>query len=92
MSSLPGGVQLGYNWERDHFKGMDVNSKTTLVAPVPAQFNAIAGNSFTLRENWDASIRGSVGCAWNNMLLYGTGGVSFLQTRFTSNVQPTIAG
>lgn len=99
-SGVTGGVQAGYNWQRDHFvfgfegdfKGTNINSTTTLVAPVPAGFNANPGNSFTLNEQWDASIRGRLGYAWKNFLVYGTGGVAFLQTHFTSNFQPTVSG
>jgi outer membrane immunogenic protein len=76
-SSLIGGGQMGYNFQwRNFVLGIEgdistrnLHSETTLV------FNTF-GDSFTLSQRSErlATIRGRVGYAFNNWLIYGTGG------------------
>jgi outer membrane immunogenic protein len=52
-----------------------------VVAPAPALF--IPGDSFEVRSDWQASLRGRIGYAWDRWMIYGTGGVAF--TRVIAN-------
>jgi len=95
------GVQGGYNWQfynnwlfglEGDFKGDFNGQATNLTAPVNPAFNAIPFNSFAVRNRWDASVRGRLGYAWNNWLLYATGGIAFTDVQVTDNFQATVAG
>jgi outer membrane immunogenic protein len=58
-------------------------TSNTLVGAVQP-FNFVPGDSFELRSDWQASIRGRVGYAIDRTLLYVTGGVAFTQVRANS--------
>jgi outer membrane immunogenic protein len=85
------GGQIGYNWQvpgslwvfgiegdidAQHFH------KSVVVATAIGPF--IAGDSFSLESNWQASLRGRIGyAAWDRTLLYATGGVAWTQVKGT---------
>jgi outer membrane immunogenic protein len=58
-------------------------SSSTLVGAVQP-FNFVAGDSFDLRSDWQASVRGRVGYAMDRNLIYVTGGVAFTEVRANS--------
>jgi len=100
QSSLLGGIQGGYNYQMGNYllgvegdvRGSGLSMNTTLTAATAlAGENAIAGNSFTQRLLVDGSLRGRAGFIWNDLLVYGTGGLAVADTSFTSSFQPTIA-
>lgn len=82
-----GGAHLGYDWQSGHLvlgivgdaEGADIFGTDTTT---PAQFSTKILNEF------DASIRGKVGFAFNRFLFYGTGGVAFASVK-TSYSCPT---
>jgi outer membrane immunogenic protein len=71
-----GGAHLGYDWQSGHLvlggvadaEGADIFGTDTTTT---AQFSTKVLNDF------DASIRGKIGLAFNRFMFYGTGGVAF---------------
>jgi outer membrane immunogenic protein len=61
-------------------------TSSTLVGVLPALF--VAGDSFDLRSDWQASARGRIGYAMDRTLFYVTGGAAFTQVRASSNWIP----
>jgi outer membrane immunogenic protein len=77
-----GGGHVGYNWQAGQFvfglegdvEGADINGGYRLIP-------SLDGTDFRL--NFQASIRGRVGIAFNNSLLYVTGGAAFADLEHT---------
>ena len=63
----------GNGWEGGGYIGYNIQTNTHLVVGVEGDLLA-AGKT---DNNWDATLRGRVGYAFNRVLLYGTGGVAF---------------
>jgi outer membrane protein OmpA-like peptidoglycan-associated protein len=71
-----GGAHLGYDWQSGHLvlgivgdaEGADISGRDTRTN---GQFMTHVANNF------DASIRGKVGAAFDRIMVYGTGGVAF---------------
>jgi len=63
---------------------------STIGGPLP--FNFVPGDTFDLRSDWQASIRGRVGYAMDRTLFYVSGGVAFTQVRAYSNWIPAFIG
>jgi len=86
---ITGGAQIGYNWQwnsfvfgaEGDFKGDSLARSTTLgttsLLGVPGGTGGVVGDNFRARQNWDASIRGRLGFAWDRWLPYVTGGIAF---------------
>jgi outer membrane protein OmpA-like peptidoglycan-associated protein len=99
-ASITGGGQAGYNWQLNNFVlGVEGDfrgggpSTTTTLGTLPAGFpNFVAGDSFRASSDWNASIRGRLGYAWDQFLLYGTGGVAFADASLKANFVPTTVG
>jgi opacity protein-like surface antigen len=96
-AAITGGGQAGYNWQFNNFvlgvEG-DFNGgglSTTTTAPAGAG-NFLAGSNLQASSDWNASIRGRIGYAWNQFLVYGTGGVAFADASLKANYPPTTAG
>jgi outer membrane immunogenic protein len=73
-SGLAGGVQAGYNWQ---------NGPLVFGAEGDIQLNN-ADDTFApwkFSNPWFGTVRGRVGYAVNNVLLYGTGGLAFGELR-----------
>lgn len=78
-----GGGQIGYNWQapgspivfgvEGDIQYADLNASTVVVPGITA----------TGESNAFATIRGRIGYAWQQFLLYGTGGVAFTDTELT---------
>ncbi|HZT89712.1 MAG TPA: OmpA family protein [Stellaceae bacterium] len=100
---VTGGGQIGWQWQwnsivfggEGEFKGDGLGRGTTLTpAPgahdpgAPAVFPFIGGDHFSARQDWDASIRGKIGFAWDRWLLYGTGGWAFSDVKLRANFIP----
>ena len=93
-STFIGGGQIGCNWQAPGSNwvwGIEGDAdaqrwrRTMLTAGpgLPPLF--VAGDDFTLRSDWQASIRGRLGYAWDRWMLYATGGVAFTEVRADSN-------
>jgi outer membrane immunogenic protein len=86
-----GGVQLGYNYQWGNIvlglegdvKAGGGSRKTFLTGLPPAFF--VAGDSFSVRSRYNASVRGRVGYAWDRLLFYATGGLAIADQKVTSN-------
>jgi outer membrane immunogenic protein len=87
-SSFIGGAQVGYNWQTGPvvfgIEGdFNVNDwKTTQVLnnfAVGTVF--VPGDSFTIDSQWQASLRGRLGYAWDRLLIYATGGVAWTDVK-----------
>jgi outer membrane immunogenic protein len=102
-SSFTGGGQIGYRWQtasnwvvgiEGDLNWVDLkNSQILTLAQFPANnITFVPGDSFSVKTNWQSSIRGSVGYAWDRFLAYVTGGVAFANTQASSNFIQTTSG
>jgi outer membrane immunogenic protein len=86
-----GGGQIGCNWQSGNWvfgiegdaDGQRWRSSRTLGAAVASPL--IPGDTFDIRSDWQASVRGRIGYAWDRTLLYATGGVAFTDVRVGTN-------
>jgi outer membrane immunogenic protein len=94
-----GGAQVGCNYQIDHWvfgieadaDGQNISYNRLLGPPnLPGPF--VNGDNMTVRDYWEASVRGRVGYAWDRLLIYGTGGVSFTTLRAGANYIPVTVG
>ena len=74
------GVQLGYNWQTSH----------NLVLGLEGDFS-FPFDSDEFGADFLASVRGRIGYAAGNALIYATGGVAFLDTNFHTDDE-TVTG
>jgi outer membrane protein OmpA-like peptidoglycan-associated protein len=95
-TTVTGGAQGGYNFQFNNFVfGLEGDIKgggpslTTRVISAPAGSGFAAGDRFNVGSDFNASIRGRVGYAWDQFLLYATGGVAFADTTVQANFVPT---
>ncbi|MDR3409297.1 MAG: porin family protein [Methylovirgula sp.] len=80
------GGQLGYNWQfgslvlggEGDFDWTGIKGST-----VPDPQNGPVASLLTARQNWLATVRGRVGYAIGQVLLYATGGVGFTEANIT---------
>lgn len=102
-SSFTAGGQIGYRWQTStkwvlgvegDFNWVDLKNTQTLTAPqIPAgNVTFVPGDSLSVKTNWQSSIRGSVGYAWDRVLTYVTGGVAFANVQASSNFISTLGG
>jgi outer membrane immunogenic protein len=92
-SGVVGGAHIGYNYQISQLVfGLegDVNGSTeggSYLDPVSGT------NTITTHKNYDASIRGRIGYAWDRVLIYATGGGAYgdFRTSF-SNATPAFDG
>jgi outer membrane immunogenic protein len=87
-----GGGQIGYNWQAQNWVfGLEADAQGSGIrgsegATLP-YFAGSPGSTITAttteRLDWFGTVRGRLGYAWNNFLLYGTGGFAFGQTNST---------
>lgn len=99
-ASFIGGGQAGYNWQsgpvvygvEGDVQGM--NSRQTITATLAEFAPGVipAGNisrtttgTFAIHRDWQASLRGRVGYAWDRFMVYGTGGIAFTSLRTESS-------
>ena len=90
-----GGGQLGYNWQSNHLVyGIEgdfnfLNSKQNSTSN--GMFSLYGGGSFSNDNkssseiNWLSTIKGRLGYAADNFLVYGTAGVAFGDTKVASS-------
>jgi outer membrane immunogenic protein len=92
---------LGYNWQigprwvaglEGDFGFADQTTSAGHTYPAAPFLGGSNTNSFAVKTTWDASIRGRVGYLVNPaLLLYGTGGASWLHLETTSNCSTSLA-
>jgi outer membrane immunogenic protein len=76
-SGIVGGVEGGYNWQRGSFVAgfeadLQLSGADDTISP------------FEFSNLWFGTVRGRAGVALNNILLYGTGGLSYGDLRANS--------
>jgi outer membrane immunogenic protein len=76
--------------------GQNLNANRTLTA-FSSGTVFVPGDSFSAQSNWEASLRGRLGYAWDRALIYATGGLALTGVRASSNfvvfgVDPATAG
>jgi outer membrane immunogenic protein len=90
-----GGAQIGYNWQtgplvygiESDIAFRDANKQSTFVfgatPTAGTPFGSVAGDNtvFRVEQNWIGTTRARVGYAWNNWLVYGTGGIAYGDTK-----------
>jgi outer membrane immunogenic protein len=77
-SGVVGGGHIGYNYQISQFVfGLegDMNASTENGSTVDGV--DIPGNVLTIHKNYDASIRGRIGYAFDRVLIYATGGGAY---------------
>jgi outer membrane protein OmpA-like peptidoglycan-associated protein len=95
--AITGGGQAGYNYQIDNFvlgvegdiKGGGISTRTG--APLGGAAGIAPGSNFKAASDWDTSVRARVGYAWNNFLIYGTGGIAFTDANLKANFASTTA-
>jgi opacity protein-like surface antigen len=91
-ATVTGGGQAGYNWQFNNFV-MGVEGDVKGGGPSTTTHGASgpigAGSSFNASSSVNGSVRGRVGYAWNQFLLYGTGGIAFADGNLKANYAPT---
>jgi outer membrane immunogenic protein len=93
-TSFLGGGQIGYLWQAGPWVlgiEADIDStrlsgSVTAVAPVPAPF--VPGDSLSIRNTWQSSVRGRLGWAFDRTLLYVTGGGAWANLKTTATFVP----
>ena len=88
---LLGGGQVGCNWQSGNWVfGIEGDadgqrwSSSRILGPGQVT-PLIPGDVYDIRSDWQASVRGRIGYAWDRTLLYATGGVAFTNVRAGSN-------
>jgi outer membrane immunogenic protein len=87
-SSWIAGGQVGYNWQVGQIVlGIEGDidaqrfNRSRVIGTAIGPF--IPGDTFNVESNWQASLRGRIGYAWDRVLLYATGGVAWAQRKNT---------
>jgi outer membrane immunogenic protein len=90
-----GGGQIGFNWQagswvfgvEGDFQGTSLERTFVCCGPLaPAFF--VPGDVISVQNDWQASIRGRIGYAWDRFMVYATGGVAFANIEATVALQP----
>ncbi|WP_018181853.1 outer membrane protein [Kaistia granuli] len=81
-----GGVQAGYNWQFDNIViGAQTDFAYTSAKISSWDNTATAGSSAENKLEWLGSTTGRVGYAFDNLLVYGKGGVAYGQSKIDVN-------
>jgi|ERR1700733_10273463 outer membrane immunogenic protein len=91
-----GGGQVGFNWQRGafvygaevDFQGAGVRGTQSATLPYIVAPNTVT-EGLSSNLDWFGSVRGRLGYAWNNVLLYATGGFAFGGVRNTFSYADT---
>ncbi len=86
ISGVVGGVTAGYNWQfngnwvvglETDFSGADINGTVNSSPTYSCITTTGAPSPCYDKIDWFGTVRGRLGYAWNNVLLYGTGGWAY---------------
>jgi outer membrane immunogenic protein len=78
-----GGAQAGYNWQWDHIVlGVEADIQATgikqsLTIPLTGLGLLPTLSTGSSELDWFGTVRGRVGYAWNQFMVYGTGGLAY---------------
>jgi len=84
-SNFIGGGQIGYNWQHGNFVyGLeaDLSGLSSGISSLSPK-----GGGLSSKMRWLSTVRGRVGLAVNDTLVYGTGGVAFARVQNSENFQ-----
>jgi len=94
-----GGGQIGYNWQMNQFvlgavadfQAADIESSAT-VAVTPLAPGVPSLQTLSQRLDFLGTVRGKAGVAFNNVMLYGTGGLAYghVKSSMTANFVPAV--
>jgi outer membrane immunogenic protein len=99
-----GGAQIGYNLQSGPAVfGLEADidaqrwSSTQTLTAFAIGTLFVPGDSFTVKSDWQGSVRGRLGYAWDRTLLYVTGGLALTGVKTSSNfvvfgIDPATAG
>lgn len=76
LDGFVGGLQGGYNYQYQQIV-FGAEADATWAGIDGTRFYPGAGAALGADMNWMASIRGRLGFAWDNLLVYGTAGIAF---------------
>ncbi|MBA2587111.1 MAG: porin family protein [Alphaproteobacteria bacterium] len=87
-----GGVQLGRNWQMNQYVfGLETDAQysdmrdTRNIVTTGTAFPGTRNNQFRQNMNWFGTTRARLGYAWDNSMVYGTGGVAYGRLKETTN-------
>jgi outer membrane immunogenic protein len=92
-TAFVGGGQIGFNWQaggwvfgiEGDFQGTSLERTFVCCGPLGLAFGFTPGDTLSVKNDWQASVRGRIGYAWDRFMVYGTGGVAF------ANIEATVA-
>ena len=83
-SSLIGGVQIGYNWQKGNFVyGVEADFSGLSNGPRQRHYTASKGNTLESDIRWLATFRGRAGLAVTDTMVYMTGGLAVASVKNT---------
>lgn len=98
--SFSGGMLAGYNWQYSHFvfgaeadinyigfNGTLNNDVTDVMSQVMVPENTTAKDRLEYTADWFGTVRGRLGYAMDNVLIYGTGGVAWGQMKIKEKLE-----
>ena len=98
-SAFIGGGQLGFNWQVGQFVfGVEGDIDATRIRDnfalgfTPGGGVFIPGDVFRFKNDWQASVRGRGGIAFDRFLVYATGGVAWAGVRAEALYSPGFVG
>src|SRR5262249_4761551 len=88
-SGVVGGGQIGCQWQTGAWVfGIEGDGGASSLkrdfAVVNTVFPFVAGDAFRFENNWQASVRGRLGYAFDRWMIYATGGVAFTNVDATA--------
>jgi outer membrane immunogenic protein len=91
-STLIGGGQIGCNWQAAGSNWVfgvegdaDAQRWTRTRVQAVTRPPLVVGDTFDIRSDWQGSVRGRIGYAWDRTMLYATGGVAFTEVKVGAN-------
>ena len=79
-----GGIQLGHNWQEGNYVlGLETDAQyadmrdTRTFVTTGTAFPGVRNNQFRQNMNWFGTTRARLGYAWDNSMIYGTGGLAY---------------
>jgi outer membrane immunogenic protein len=96
-SSVVGGGQIGYNWQsgpwvfgiEGDFQGTNLKREFVCCGPLAPALFFSPGDAVSVKNDWQASVRGRLGYAWDRFMVYATGGVAFANIKVSVALVPT---
>lgn len=83
-----GGAQIGYNWQfsPNWVAGVEADIAYSGIE-ADSTWSYVGSDSYNLTTNidWFGTLRGRIGYAWDNLLLYGTGGAAYGDVEVSTN-------